>query len=96
MAQKDLSGVLYPQKERTKETSPHFYGYATLSGVEYKISAWKNSGDKGPYVSLKFQLASGVVAATAPNSAADPFDLGTFTSSPVEPVPATESDGLPF
>ena len=83
MAQKELNGVLYPSKERSKETSPHFYGYATIGGVEYKISAWKNSGDKGPYVGLKFQAAQQTTAsAPAAANQPDPFDINDAQNLP--------------
>ena len=53
---KDLTGVLFANAERTKETQPNAKGSAMIGGVEYWISAWTNTSSKGTkYQSLKFE-----------------------------------------
>jgi hypothetical protein len=53
---KDLSGVLFANDKREKETQPNAKGSALIDGVEYWISAWTNTSSKGvKYQSLKFE-----------------------------------------
>lgn len=53
---KDLTGVLFANAERTKETQPNAKGSAMIGGVEYWVSAWTNTSSKGTkYQSLKFE-----------------------------------------
>jgi len=58
---KDLSGVLFANDKRTKETQPNAKGSALIDGVEYWVSAWTNTSSKGvKYQSLKFERKSEV------------------------------------
>jgi len=53
---KDLTGVLFANPDRTKETQPNAKGSALIDGVEYWVSAWTNTSSKGvKYQSLKFE-----------------------------------------
>jgi hypothetical protein len=53
---KDLSGVLFANDKREKETQPNAKGSALIDGVEYWVSAWTNTSSKGvKYQSLKFE-----------------------------------------
>lgn len=58
--QKELSGALFKNKDKTAETPKwaDYQGKATIDGVLYYISAWlkeDKNGDK--YMSLAFKLA---------------------------------------
>ena len=49
-------GVLFANKERTKETQPQAKGSCQLDGVEYWVSAWTQTSKAGQrYQSLSFQ-----------------------------------------
>ena len=62
---KDLSGVLFANDKRTKETQPNAKGSALIDGVEYWVSAWTNTSSKGvKYQSLKFERKSEVFSNT--------------------------------
>ena len=63
---KDLTGVLFANAERTKETQPNAKGSAMIGGVEYWVSAWTNTSSKGTkYQSLKFERKDQQFANTA-------------------------------
>ena len=54
--EKDLTGVLFKNDKKEKETHPDAKGSALINGVEYWISAWRNNTKEGkPYTSLKFE-----------------------------------------
>lgn len=58
---KDLTGVLFANADRTKETQPNAKGSAMIDNVEYWVSAWTNTSSKGvKYQSLKFERKSQV------------------------------------
>lgn len=50
-------GAAWGNKDRQKDTHPHFKGKATVENVEYYVSAWKKGeGAKENAPSLTFQL----------------------------------------
>lgn len=54
--QKDNSGALFKNDRREKDTHPHMKGTIMVAGVEYWISAWTNTSEKGVrYQSLSVQ-----------------------------------------
>jgi hypothetical protein len=53
--QKELSGVLFKNDRREKDTHPHATGSALIDGVEYWVSAWTKEGAKGKFQSLAFK-----------------------------------------
>lgn len=53
---KDMSGSLFINGKREKETQPNATGSAMIDGVEYWVSAWTNISSAGmKYQSLKFE-----------------------------------------
>lgn len=54
--QRDLSGALFKNDRRTKESQPHYRGNCKIDGTEYWVSGWiktpQGGGDK--YMSLAF------------------------------------------
>ena len=53
--QKDMSGSLFKNDRREKDTHPHAKGSALIGGVEYWVSAWtKEARDGSKYQSLSF------------------------------------------
>lgn len=53
--QKDMSGTLFKNDRREKDTHPHATGTALIDGVEYWVSAWTKDGAKGKFQSLSFK-----------------------------------------
>lgn len=53
--QKDMSGSLFKNDRREKDSHPHAKGTALIDGVEYWVSAWTKEGAKGKFQSLSFQ-----------------------------------------
>lgn len=53
--QKDMSGTLFKNDKREKDSHPHAKGTALIDGVEYWVSAWTKEGQKGKFQSLSFQ-----------------------------------------
>lgn len=53
--QKDMSGSLFKNDRREKDTHPHATGTALIDGVEYWVSAWTKEGKNGKFQSLAFR-----------------------------------------
>ena len=53
----DMSGLLFPNKDKTKDVHPNLKGTAQIEGMEYWVSGWvkiaKSGG--GKFISLAFQ-----------------------------------------
>lgn len=52
---KDMSGSLFKNEKRDKDTHPHATGSALIDGVEYWVSAWTKEGKNGKWQSLAFK-----------------------------------------
>lgn len=53
---KDMSGSLFKNDRREKDTHPNAKGTALIDGVEYWVDAWTNEArDGSKYQSLKFK-----------------------------------------
>lgn len=53
--QKNNSGALFKNDNRTSDNHPHAKGKCLIDGVEYWVSAWTKEGSKGRFQSLSFQ-----------------------------------------
>ena len=53
--QRDMSGVLFKNDRKEKDSHPNAKGTALIDGVEYYISAWTKEGQKGKFQSLSFE-----------------------------------------
>lgn len=53
--QKDMSGAIFKNDKRTKDTQPNATGTCMIDGVEYYISSWTKEGKKGKFQSLAFK-----------------------------------------
>ncbi len=51
----NMSGVLFKNDRRTKDTQPTHTGNCEIEGTEYWISAWVKEGKKGKFFSLAFK-----------------------------------------
>ena len=51
---KDMSGSLFRNEKKEKDTHPNATGSCLIDGVEYWGSAWTNEGAKGKWQSLAF------------------------------------------
>ena len=52
---RDMSGALFKNDKREKDSQPNATGTAIVEGVEYFISAWTKDGAKGKFQSLSFK-----------------------------------------
>lgn len=50
----NLTGVLFKNDRKEKDSHPDFKGSAEISGVEYWIAGWKKETKNGAALSLKF------------------------------------------
>lgn len=53
--QRDMSGTLFKNEKREKDSHPNATGKAMIGGVMYYVSAWTKQGSKGPFQSLSFK-----------------------------------------
>ena len=54
--QKDMSGSLFKNNKREKDTHPNATGSCLIDGVEYWVSAWTKKDKNGdPWQSLAFK-----------------------------------------
>lgn len=53
---KELTGVLFPVKEKKNEKGPDVTGSALIGGTEYRLAGWKKAGQKGPFYSLSLEI----------------------------------------
>jgi hypothetical protein len=52
----DMSGLLFPNKDKTKAVHPNLKGTVVIEGVEYWASAWvKYDKNNNKFLSLAFQ-----------------------------------------
>ncbi len=49
---KDMSGTLFRNERKEKDTHPDWAGYIIINGVEYWLNGWEKSGAKGLFFSL--------------------------------------------
>lgn len=52
---RDMSGTLFKNDKREKDSHPHATGTAIIDGVEYWVSAWTKDGQRGKFQSLSFK-----------------------------------------
>lgn len=71
-AQRDMSGILFKNNRKEKDSHPDYTGTATIDGTEYWMSAWLKDGQKGRFMSFAFtpkeqqhHVGNGVPRATA-------------------------------
>jgi len=57
--QRDMSGSLFKNKKREKDTHPNATGTCMVAGVEYEVAAWTKPDKNGnPWQSLSFKPKS--------------------------------------
>lgn len=85
--QRDNSGSVFKNDRKEKEGHPDWKGSAKIDGVEYWVSGWDKSGQKGPWRSLSFQRKEAKPVAAAP--ASKPGTVGKI-------IDDMEGDSIPF
>lgn len=49
---RDMTGALFANDRREKETHPNYKGSITINGQEYWLDAWIKDGAKGKWMSM--------------------------------------------
>lgn len=52
----EMSGLLFPERNKKSEKAPDYTGKLTMGGTEYRLAGWKREGTKGTFLSLKVSL----------------------------------------
>ena len=87
----NMTGALWVNDEKTKDSQPDYKGNAEVDGVEYWVSAWKvdrSGNNRRPVLNIKFSAKDANRAAN-PNP---PSDHG----SPPGQIDNDFDDDLPF
>jgi hypothetical protein len=53
--QRDMSGSMFINSRKEKETQPDRQGACMIDGVQYWISGWVKEGQNGKWMSLAFK-----------------------------------------
>lgn len=79
--QKPLTGALFKNDKGDNDKRPDYRGDCLIDGVTYKIAAWLKDGNKGKFMSLRFEVKD---------------DGGQYAPEPTkEPKPPID-DSIPF
>ena len=70
---KELSGSLFKNEKKEKDSHPSLQGSALIGGVEYWVSGWTKEGKKGKWISLAFKKKEGTVVAKPKEDLDTPF-----------------------
>jgi hypothetical protein len=71
--QRENSGALFRNNKKNSEQSPDYTGSATVSGVEYRLSAWIKEGNAGKFMSLSLTPKNADTAAAKPTTSGAPW-----------------------
>lgn len=85
---KDMSGTLFRNDKREKDTHPHAQGTAIIDGIEYWISAWTKDGAKGKFQSLAFKRKESAVSQIKERHESDSYGN--------QPANFDDMDTIPF
>jgi len=55
---RDMSGALFKNEARTKDTHSEYQGWVMVNGVEYWLNGWVKDGGKGKFFSLSLKPKS--------------------------------------
>jgi len=64
--QRDNSGILFRNNDKTKDSDRDYKGDATIGGIKYWLSGWIKQGKRGKFLSLSFTLKDVPKAAPMP------------------------------
>lgn len=59
---RDLSGSIFKNDRKEKESQPDFNGSCRIDGTDYWISMWSKQGRSGNFFSLAFKKKDGTTA----------------------------------
>lgn len=72
----EMKGVLFNNKRKTNSSQPDVTGSATIDGVEYWVSGWKNKSKQGvSFISLSFNTKESEEEEETDDDETEEFDL---------------------
>lgn len=70
MANRDNSGAIFKNDRKETENQPDYRGEVMIEGVEYRLSGWINTSQKGTkYIGVKVQEKQDYPGQQAPSQA---------------------------
>lgn len=71
---KDMSGSLFKNNRKEKDTHPDRQGSCRIDGHDYWVSGWIKEGKDGPWLSLAFKRKDGTADRPAPPKSGPSFN----------------------
>ena len=91
---KDMSGTLFRNDRKEKDTHPDWAGYIIINGEEFWLNCWEKNGAKGLFFSLaakpKMERAAEIRGGYQGKDRDDP------RTSYGDPASDLDSDSVPF
>lgn len=68
------TGIISKNMKKEKPNHPDINGRATIDGVEYWVSGWSKTGERGPFYSLSFKRKDQQGQSSGSSKSAPPID----------------------
>lgn len=92
--QKDMSGVLFRNDRKEKDTHPDYTGNARIDGRDYWLSAWIKDGRNGKFMSLALKPKDDQPRRERPADINPP--MGNAPQAPRASLSRDMNDDIPF
>ena len=100
MSDKDMSGAIFPNDYKGKESHPDMTGTIMVGGQKYAVSGWNNTAQKSgkQYIGLRFERWEDAMARREKTPAATGATIGARQSGADynEQTRGFDEDDIPF